>query len=196
MDRSEAKCDQDSGTEPYNDNFNITYRLDDRDGFFTELQKTIGIDQSWIDFPEYKDEKIPASTGGKFDIGYLPAMKHIWRYKPTLKSEFPVPNPKEIFQQARPNIIRLQSATAAARLEMMMSMYSDGDTTDAARVHSVPTFLASQAIEQMETVRQVGKEVEGKRANRLDLDGSVGGVCRSSIHRRAGRHGRGLGYSG
>jgi chitinase len=113
--------------------------------------------------------EIPGSTGGKLDIGRLPPRNHIWRYKPTLKTEFPVPNPKEIFQQARPNIIRLQSATEAARLEMMMSMYSDGDTTDAARVHSVPTFFASQAIEQMETVREVGKEVAGKERTDLIL---------------------------
>jgi hypothetical protein len=86
-----------------------------------------------------------------------------------VKKEYLVPNPKDIFQTAMPNIIRLQTATEAARLEMTMLMYSSGDTTDAARVHSVPAFLVAQAIEQMETVRQVGKEVEGKERTDMIL---------------------------
>lgn len=138
--------------------------LRDSDGFDKALSE-LGIDRSWVEFSRHKEEIRCTPTQQPtqcwtFDLaieGY-----------PTLKSDFEVPNPKDVVDEVLPNLAKLEDQLTAAIFDISLGIW-EGNNADVVEVLSMPVFMMVQAVEGMATAKEIGDEVEEEEEKNLIL---------------------------
>lgn len=156
----------------------MEYQLDDKKGFSNALSKETGIDPNWIEFGTVEDSKMKqdpaASHGDRRGQGWVITsprkVDHIFNNAPKLKSDFEVPNPKEILRKASSGAEDLQASLQATKFEMILGLYTDTDSIqDPVEVFSVPAFFLDQAIDGIANVKDIGERVEQQERKDLIL---------------------------
>jgi glucan 1,3-beta-glucosidase len=150
--------------------FVMTYKLKDSDGFFAELQQTYGIQKSWVVFK---------NTGGRQggSIGHcshdLCAEPTNFRYvnKPQAADSGSInpSNPKDIVTKATPAINGMLDNIITTYLDMVVDNYN-GSLQDVPDTYSMPVFLIQQAVTSMAKVKSLGEEQAKKDKVKLILE--------------------------
>ncbi|KAH7152614.1 hypothetical protein EDB81DRAFT_789377 [Dactylonectria macrodidyma] len=144
----------------------IEYTLRDKEGYEEALLADLGIIPDWVKWEDW--DQYPECEGSPGDCVEV----HQW-----LKGEYPrkadeieVQDPKEIWEQALPEIGRLKGKFSAAMLTVGMGLYNvANDTTDAAVALSVPVSMLAQAVDNMVQVKEIGSEIEEQKKKELIL---------------------------
>jgi chitinase len=156
----------------------MRFEIHDGENFFKDLEADTGIQREWIYFGEFEGEGkagqvgLGTSYGGGAPInnnthGGQGAARLVYSNFPITKDNYDVPNPKEVFEQAIPRAEELRIRMIGTQINMMLSMW-DGDYEHVINVYSIPAFLMSQALETIEEVRKIGKEIkEAEIRNRI-----------------------------
>jgi hypothetical protein len=85
---------------------------------------------------------------------------------PTLKSDFQMPDPKAIVENALPGIEELAVAMTAGIMDITLGIW-EGNNEDLAEVLAMPVFLFIQAIESMENAKEIGEHLEEEERKNL-----------------------------
>lgn len=149
-------------------NWEIEFTLKDKAGFEKALQNELGMSPDWIKW-------------GKYDPGYkCPSQspKHnddvcekVWQMHvnfPMKADSITVPDPQKVIQAALPNISALHDQIMEAYLADGTDSY-DGDELDAVDALSTPVFMLAQAVDSMENVKVIAKQMEELEKKRLIL---------------------------
>ena len=150
----------------------MNFHINDQQRFLSQLQNETGIDPSWIEFKEKVGGVIGTGTSqgsGAPIIGASGTTQLIFAGYPVLKEDYDVPNPKAVFEKALPHAEDLQIEMENTQIEIMLGYY-DGRDEDALNVYSIPAFLLTQALENIEKVKKVGKEVKAEERKALVLE--------------------------
>lgn len=135
----------------------IYFNLTDPDGFFAELDKTYGVEKSWVKFGTRKWEaSMPNSTtrSGEW-VGY-----------PMKADKVTIPNPKDVIAKAPEGMTDLQNMIDATYLDILFGQW-DGSVADVARSVAMPVALVEQAIKSMQKVKDMAKKI--KKEEQKDL---------------------------
>lgn len=166
----EGPCPVPAGTVPLSTwtfaDWELDMRLRDEPGFYKALQDDLGIQREWIRWGK-RDIGTKCGAGTPKDCSPL---FQVFRNFP-LKADddkIKVPNPKDIMTRALANVTQLRTALLAAELSIGTSMY-DGDKLDAARALSTPIFMLAQAVESMESIKEIGAKIEEEKKKALIL---------------------------
>lgn len=139
------------------DAYTMTYTLKNETGFYEELQSTYGINRTWVTFKDI--------GGPKRTIGHCRADEcgdgtdYRWVNKPQAADSSLInpANPKDVVTQALPTIGDVEDNILGTWLEMSMGGY-DGSMQDVADTFSLPVFMIQQAVNSMNTVKNLGEE--------------------------------------
>ncbi|KAM7192236.1 hypothetical protein V8F20_008938 [Naviculisporaceae sp. PSN 640] len=149
----------------YMQSYTFFYEIRDRDGLNKTLSKE-GIDMEWVEFGtytwEFRCEILPGGTGGCFNFD------KVHKGFPTAKSNFDVPNPKAVVDEARKNF-----DTMWQQYDDMYAMIGlgtfEGSPADAVEVLAMPVFLLEDAVESMKEVKKIGQEERERKKKELIL---------------------------
>ena len=148
------------------DSYTMTYTLQDEDGFNKTLSEMYGIDKEWVEYGvvESGHKCLGRQTGDRDE----PCIntQHTYRGAPKAKSDFKVPSPKETIEAAGGGMEKLDNTLAATLLDMVLGQWG-GSGEHTVQSLALPVFMISQAIESMNTVKDIGQQVEDKE--RRDL---------------------------
>lgn len=141
-------------------------------GFYADLAAEYGIDQSWIDVGDYKDRKCAGRVGcaGIYYTGV-----------PQAKSDYEVPDPKDIISAALSNYSALNDMLSEAATNSQSLLYfsttDDGASTmgDAVEGSALPIFMMQSAIASMDNVVDVAKKAEAELVKEIIL-GFISGI--------------------
>jgi chitinase len=150
----------------------MKFHIKDEQKFLSSLQNETGIEPSWIEFKEKVGGVVGTGTSygsGVPVIGSSGTTQLIFAGYPVLKESYEVPNPKEIFDQATLHAEDLQLRIESTEVEMALGYYG-GKDEDALSVYSVPVFLLTQAIENIEKVKKIGRDVKTEERKELVLE--------------------------
>jgi hypothetical protein len=132
--------------------------LRDADGFWPALMENTGIAQEWIEFGSDTDTMI-CNAPGPLCIPYEVTITGI----PKLKSDFEMPNPKDVVVEAMGNTGQLESELVARILDLGLGLWQ-GDNADILQTLSMPVFLLEGAVQGMEQASEIGAEAEAAEA--------------------------------
>lgn len=165
------------------DYYTITYKLTDSDGFYKDLQSSYGVNSSWVTFSDDDFTSHQCIGGGGGGRPGLNAVMHsssqlekrcgltgMKRFNfPKGKSEFDVPNPKDVIVKSMPKLQSLQFQIAARQADISLGTWN-GSFVDIAQAISLPVFMVNQSISSMEDAKEKGKEVAAKKRRDLILE--------------------------
>ncbi|KAJ4416952.1 hypothetical protein N0V85_002069 [Neurospora sp. IMI 360204] len=149
---------------------NATFTLTDREGFFTDIAKEYGIDESWIVFDK---RRLGVRNGCQYGNGTKESLDLCVSYFYNFPvradpSKIDVFNPKDLiggsFGQATDMLQRFGVMRSIAEWDELLEW---DDLVDAM---SVPAFLAEEAIASMEQVIDTAKKVEEMERKQFILD--------------------------
>ena len=146
--------------------WDIYYRLDDEEGFYTELENTYGISRDWVEFPEVKEFNpiCIATSNAPCPI----VTKEAWNY-PQAKKDYDIPNPKDVFASASSNL----DALYWDMTQMWITMTSggwNGTVEDAASVLILPVTMATVAADAMNQVVVTADKIDDEKRKALILE--------------------------
>lgn len=143
--------------------FTLTTTIQDEDAFFKMLASKYGIARDWVYFGTVRVFQEPHCTPGKTDCTII---DRIWKTFPKAHDDFEVPNPKDVVTTAQGGIKTLLLNLLATEMEMA-SGHFPGSWEDAVDGLSLPVFMIQQAIENMDTVKDIGGEEEEREKKEL-----------------------------
>lgn len=82
---------------------------------------------------------------------------------PFLKDDYTIPDPKDIVVNAMGNVGNLDSALTARIFDVSTGQWL-GSNADVVTALSIPVFMVQNAVEGMESAKELGEEVEKKEA--------------------------------
>jgi len=140
-------------------NWIIEYTLRDKRGYEDALLGDLGMDPSWVkwgqrdDYPECYSE----------DLSLCSITRHHW-----LRGNYPrradnikVPDPKEIWDKALPEMDKLRGKLASGMMSVGMGLYdSNFNEDDAAIALAVPIQMLAQAAQHMSEVKDISNQIE------------------------------------
>ncbi|KAK3352792.1 hypothetical protein B0T25DRAFT_580643 [Lasiosphaeria hispida] len=144
-------CDFDAGGDTYKGacpvprsmvrilqgSWDLYMKLQDTNGFDAAVAE-MGMSRNWIEFKTYEDETISRCR-----------------------------DPKDVMDEALPNMQLLKTSLAAAIIDISLSLYA-GSNADVLEVLS-SVFLIKQAVEAMEGTKEIGEENEEEQKKALIL---------------------------
>ena len=139
---------------------NATFTLTDREGFFTDIAKEYGIDESWIVFGK---RLIATLNGCQYGGGSEASLEECNRYFYNFPvradpGKIEVFNPKDLiggsFRQATDMLQRFETMQIIGEYDGLL------DWDDLVDAMSVPAFLAEEALTNMESVIETAEKVE------------------------------------
>lgn len=131
----------------------VYWKLNDQDAFFADLTNKYGIDSSWIDFG---DRSVWVNGGCQANV---PSCHVYWHGFPLPKQNIGVPNPKEVISSALSNLLDFRDMLEGAAADAAALMYA-GQTSDVTTSSELPVFMTEFAVQSMEKVVDVAKDVE------------------------------------
>lgn len=138
--------------------FHLRYQLDDEKGFFDAIHQTYGIQKDWVEFKTVTTSSPDHGGRGKNDTERI----YQARYGvPKAKEDLNVPNPRDQVKKAIATINDLQSKFDSTVSAMTRGLWQ-GSSSDVAQVMSVPALLLQQAVEAMDEVKKIGKDMKHK----------------------------------
>jgi hypothetical protein len=158
----------------------ITYILDDEEGFFAAIEKDLGIMKEWVKFDKWDDEYSCASTG---EAGTRPhpggnsatpggpcRQFYHKRFKFPQKvdsKKITIANPKEVIEKAITNITALHDMTWGTYADIEAGMI-DVNPSDVISSSSLPIFMVQDALDNMKEVKKIGDKVaEAKKREHI-----------------------------
>jgi hypothetical protein len=168
-DKETAKCHKLERTPETSAFYDVTYSLDDSEPFWDELEKKTGIQKAWVYMKDAEDryKRMPYANDKP---GINQPFQQTFRNFPKLKDKYDVPNPRDVLAAALPKASRLQLMIGITRLEVKIAAYpSDMDIVDTIQSYSIPAFLLSQAVANMDQVVTIGAEAQKKKKIELIL---------------------------
>ena len=162
-----------------NQSWEITYTLDDEDGFFTAIEKDLGIMKEWFLFGKWDDqyacedlgEAMP-QPGSNSTTPRGPCRKLFhkrFNFPRKIDSKkITVANPKEVIEKAYTNIIMLQGMMSGTHTNIEAGII-DVDFSDVISSSSLPIFMVEDALANMKEVKKIGEEVAAAKKRELVL---------------------------
>jgi len=140
-----------SSSDTGNPGQTIAMSLTDQNGYHAALQK-LGIDPDWVHFGDYtlQGELQEPHGGDPIQIQFAGF--------PVEKTNMKVPNPKNIVEKALPSIPKLRDDMQATLMDILLSQYYNGSTSDAAQAYSTPVFMLMQAVHGMAQAKALGEK--------------------------------------
>ncbi|KAF2664287.1 glycoside hydrolase [Microthyrium microscopicum] len=151
--------------------YDITYELNDANGFYDAISKDLGMPKDWVKFGDVNDGYTcalnPESRPGG---GSQPCQKlqHLRHSFPQKSDKVDVPNPKDIIQKVMPNITDLQIGILAVSTDLGMSVLQ-GDEKDAVTGVSMPILMLQEAVASMKNIKDIGQKVHDEKKKQLIL---------------------------
>lgn len=155
------------GIDWYNTNVpNVTYTLEDADGFYGAIYSDYGVEKSWIAFG---DTNVRVSNGcqyaGENILEYMRKQGDwFWNY-PEAADDIEVSNPKDIigtsYDKSQELLFNLQLLRAIGSLDSLLKM------ADLADASSLPALTMASAVESMGKVVKEAEEI--KEAERKSM---------------------------
>lgn len=141
------------------ESWEIRYSLRDEEGFNKAVSTDLGISPDWIKFEDF--DSYPECEGSPGDCVEV----HQWlRHFPRKEDEIEVVDPKQVMEDALPNIEALREQFQAAVLAVGLNMYNpDKDLTDAALSLATPVQMLAQAVQSVNDVKDIGGEIEDRK---------------------------------
>ncbi|KAM0325563.1 hypothetical protein ACHAQA_007550 [Verticillium albo-atrum] len=145
----------------------IEVTLRDENGFYNTLEEEFGVMPEHIEYGTYEENNKPGSpclpeNGGQpvGPGGICTPITHILKVSgiPQLKSNFEIPNPKDIIKEVSGNLEEIRDGMAARFFDIVSGIW-DGGNGDVLQVYSIPVFLLSQAVESMDEAKKTGGEI-------------------------------------
>ncbi|CZS91648.1 uncharacterized protein RCO7_06969 [Rhynchosporium graminicola] len=152
------------------DHPNTTFTLTDRDGFFTELLNTWGIEEEWITFGK---RQMSLANGCKYaneDVLDCIAWNsiHFHEFPLVDLAKTKMHNPKDIIVKALPGtgdlLNRYRDMKTIAEYE------EDFEMSDLVDAGSLPAFAVEEAVAQMQKIFDEAKEIEKKEREEFILN--------------------------
>lgn len=138
--------------------YSVYYTLTNSSGFFKDLGSS-GIDQSWVDFGDHKNEKcFDTNSDPNSHKQHCVNVGTYYGY-PIPASNLVVGNLKDIINSASSNIQSLQVKIDATYGDTIMGYWA-GSGLEAVEVLAMPVAMMKQAVEAMKNVKDIAKEVE------------------------------------
>lgn len=81
---------------------------------------------------------------------------------PKAKSNFAVPNPKDVIVKAMPKMQNLDNRLIAKSIQMFLGDYN-GAASDISQLLSLPVFMMASSIEQMESAKAEGQKIKNDK---------------------------------
>lgn len=143
--------------------FSIKYTLKDSAGFYSALSSIYNIDPSWVEF---------ATTQVKTSCAPIPSIAPCAETNvtnigiPQAAKDFTPTNPKSIITNALPQIGSIQDTILARQIDIASNTWGN-DTDDVVQTISMPVFMLSQAVDAMNSVKDIAKQQ--KKEDQLKL---------------------------
>ncbi|KAK4860839.1 hypothetical protein LT330_004570 [Penicillium expansum] len=149
--------------------FTMTYTLKDSNGFYSELESTYGINQTWVTFGNdggpvrQIGHCIPGECSSGTDYRYVNIPKAV------KSNKINVTNPKDIITAAMPSIGTLRNNLLSRELDINFGAWGGG-MQDLLDTFSMPVFMLQQAIASMASVKAIGEQQAKKDKIKLVLE--------------------------
>ncbi|KAI1110528.1 glycoside hydrolase family 18 protein [Nemania sp. NC0429] len=152
---------------------NVTYTLQDSDGFYSAISEDYGIEKDWIKFG---DTDVRVSNGCQFSDDIKECQKKqddwFWNY-PEAAGNIKVFNPKDVvgksYDKFKGLLFNLKLLNAIGDLDSQLSM---ADLVDAA---SLPALTIASAVDSMEKVVKRADEIKKEEREQFIAD-FIGGI--------------------
>ncbi|KAK4118597.1 glycoside hydrolase family 18 protein [Parathielavia appendiculata] len=145
--------------------WSLQMTLRDSVGFDKALAE-LGIDREWVEFGEHKEEiKCTPTPGG---TGVCVDFELTIQGYPRFKAEWEVPNPKDMINEAMPNIPNLEVELMSVGAEISLGAW-EGSNSDVVEVLSMPILMMAQAIEGMAQAKEIGEDWQAEENKDLIL---------------------------
>lgn len=154
--------------EPFG-SWDVEFFDKDRPGFHTQLGTDLGIDETWLEWPKQWTDTHMAKIGLKGGQTGSQLVHQTRRNAPKLRDDFPVPNPKKLFEKAMANIRGIQLELALLKVNMKMALFAAANPDDVIQAYSVPVFLFADAADKMGDVIKIGQQVVDDEAKSFVL---------------------------
>lgn len=163
QDASECNCKD--LPHAYMQSYTFFWEINDRDGLNKTLQKE-GIDMEWVEFGQYvwhfECERQAGGTGTCFNYDKV-------HYGfPNAKSNFDVPNPKNVVDEARKNFDTMMDEYSEMYMNLGLDLF-EGSPADAIEVLAMPVFLLEDAVSSMQEVKRLGQDEKDRQDKDLIL---------------------------
>ncbi|KAK1635899.1 chitinase [Colletotrichum phormii] len=140
----------------------IKLTLRDEDGFWNAVEEDTGCIEDWIEFDSLKINTDPNEIAqncpppvGTIPQPCTPSLILSVEGYPKLKSDFDVPDPKDIIKDVKTNLDEIRTSISSRFFDVVAGIW-DGGNSDVLQVFSVPIFLMAQAIQSMEDAKAKG----------------------------------------
>ncbi|OBR02336.1 Chitinase [Colletotrichum higginsianum IMI 349063] len=154
----------------------IKLTLRDEDGFWDAVEKETGVIQEWVEFGTFKYNTDPNEVikncpppVGMTPQPCVPSLILSISGYPQLKSDFDIPDPKDIIKDVKKNLDEIRTSISARFFDVVAGIW-DGGNGDVLQVLSVPIFLLAQAITSMEEAKKKGGEIIKEEKEALILN--------------------------
>lgn len=140
--------------------FSVYWEPKDVDGFFTELEKSTGIDRTWVKFGDYHywDLCIPPQDCSAFG----------WYHGYPMLTDFTVPNPKDTISKALPSLQDLGESLLDTAAEAAAFIY-DGAYSDVVDGSSLLVFMIDSSVKSMAEIKKIGDKIEEEKRKQFIL---------------------------
>ncbi len=149
---------------------NTTFSLVDSNGFFGELDSSLGINQSWISFGSRDMQSMNGCQFAGKDVEQCIAQTDHFFYDYPLadNDKIQVFNPKDIIQAAFPKMDdMIGNFHVMQEWNDLDGLMLDSDLVDAT---SLPAFSAQEAVANMQAIVDKVKDIQKKQREELILD--------------------------
>ncbi|KAI0545346.1 hypothetical protein F4679DRAFT_561711 [Xylaria curta] len=145
----------------------IEYTLRDKEGFEEALLTDLGMSPDWIKWGEWDEY---TDCLGCTPCPDCPEETKWHRNYPRKADKITVQDPKEIWEQALPEMGKLKAKFSAAMLAVGLNIYdAKHNDEDAAVALAVPVQLLAQAVRHMADIKEIGSEIEARKKKELIL---------------------------
>lgn len=152
---------------------NVTYTLNDSDGFYKAINNDYGIEKDWIKFG---DTDVKISNGCQFEADIRACQRKqddwFWNY-PQAADDIKVFNPKDVigksYEKSQGLLYNLQMLRAIGSLDSQLNM---ADLADAA---ALPALTMASAVDSMEKVVKQANEIKKEEREEL-IANFIGGI--------------------
>ncbi|OJJ96909.1 hypothetical protein ASPACDRAFT_1859003 [Aspergillus aculeatus ATCC 16872] len=127
--------------------------LTDSDGYEAALAN-FGLEADWVTLGDYEKDLdfVAPHASKKFEYKFTGF--------PNQNDSMVVPNPKDIVTKGLGSIPNLKTSMQATLLDIMMGVWTNGTSSDAALAYSTPVFLLMQAVDEMAQAKALGQQEE------------------------------------
>ncbi|OAA54596.1 killer toxin subunits alpha/beta [Niveomyces insectorum RCEF 264] len=130
-----------------------------------------GIDPDWVAFDEYVEDMTDECDQFSDHLGGgCPGFSQVNYGFPVRGPNVVVPNPKDVVEKAGAGIDALRDELDDKTFDLILDAWDSDNPDDIAQALALPVFMVADAVDSMQQVKAIGKQVQDEKKKDLILE--------------------------